>query len=179
MICTGYIHLRVRHGDDPEGKNEILINALVSPSMREDAILCYNNLIRLKVLPPQFPGLLNSSQSRAVCTEATAGKDSIKKVIADFPDVFDSKKLSPIKGEPMKIHVNWDPPVTGPYKWSSRGEQPYASWIPTVTLRWFIDSDVIEPVDIREPTEWCSPGLLRAQASLSQCQTRSQLLGDQ
>ena len=114
-----------------------------------------------------------------MCTEATAGKDSIKKVIADFPDVFDSKKLSPIKGEPMKIHVNWDPPVTGPYKWSSRGEQPYASWIPTVTLRWFIDSDVIEPVDIREPTEWCSPGLLRAQASLSQCQTRSQLLGDQ
>ena len=28
----------------------------------------------------------------------------------------------------------------------------------TVTLRWFIDSDIIEPVGIREPTEWCSPG---------------------
>ena len=66
----------MRHGDDPEGKNEIVINALVSPSMSENMILCYNDLVRLKVLLPQFPGLLNSSQSRAVCTEATDGKST-------------------------------------------------------------------------------------------------------
>ena len=73
MVCTGYILLRVRHGDNPEGKNEVVINALVSQSMREDAILCYNDLIRLKVFPPQFPGILNSS--KAVCTEATVMKE--------------------------------------------------------------------------------------------------------
>ena len=41
---------------------------------------------------------------------ATAGTDSIEKIIADFPDVFDSTTLTPIKGEPMKIVINWDIP---------------------------------------------------------------------
>ena len=72
---------------------------------------------------------------------ATAGTDSIEKIIADFPDVFDSTTLTPIKGEPMKIVINRDIP----------GYRPMQVVIDpsTVTLRWFIDSDVIEPMDIR------------------------------
>ena len=34
MRCTGFILVRVRHGDDPDGNNEIIINALVSPSLK-------------------------------------------------------------------------------------------------------------------------------------------------
>ena len=144
MICTGYILLRVRHGDDPEGKNKIIIKALVSPSMREDVILCYNDLIRLKVLPPQFPGLLNSSQSRVVCTEATPGKDSIEKSIADFPDVFNSTTLTPIEGEPMKIVINRDVPGYRPMQVVIARRTALHFMDPsTVTLRWFINSNVI------------------------------------
>ena len=140
MICTGYILLRVRHGDDPERRNEVIINALVSPSMWEDAILCYNNLVCLKVLPPRFPGLLNSSKSRAMCTEAITGednegrapkdKDSIEKVIADFPDVFDSTTLTPIKGEPMKIHINRDATGYRPMQVGRRSTSWTPQWSP-------------------------------------------------
>ena len=111
MTCTGFILLRICHGDDPRGLNEIIINALVSPSMKEAAILCYNDLIRLQVLPKQFPAILTSSRPEAACTKVSAAAgDSIEKIIADFRDIFDSTTLTPVKGDPMTIVINRETP---------------------------------------------------------------------
>ena len=161
MRCTGYVLLKVRHGDDPEGRNEITINALVSPSLKQDAIICYNDLIRLRVLPPNFPGILNHSSAIASCAEASmeVEEDSIERIIADYSDVFDAAKLTPLRGGPMTIHINRDVPGYRPLQVLVARRTALHFVDPSeVALKWFLHSDVIEPVDIREPTEWCSPG---------------------
>ena len=160
MACTGFIFLRVRHGDDPSGINEIIINALVSPSMHEAAIICYNDLVRLKVLPKHFPDIIETSRSRAVCAKAnTPAADSIEKIVNDFRDVFDSTRLTPVNGDAMTIVINRDTPGYRPLRIAT-ARQTALHFVDAavVTLRWFLSSDVLEQVGIRDTTEWCSPG---------------------
>ena len=163
MRCTGYILLRVRHGDDPEGHNEIIVNALVSPSLKQDVIVCFNDLKRLGVIGENFPGILSCRNSSATCTAANAednmGEDSIERIVAEYADVFDAVKLTPLRGEKMKIHIDRDAPGYRPIQvLTARKTALHFTDPADAALKWFLDSDVIEPVGIRERTEWCSPG---------------------
>jgi hypothetical protein len=72
--------------------------------------------------PPISPVLEPRTVKRASVTASTAGqpispclkqylaKDPVESLLLEFKDVFEADKITPLKGDPMQIHLKLDDP---------------------------------------------------------------------
>jgi len=99
LSCVGTTSFRV------EGER---INALVSDSIRSDVLISWHDMVRLGVLPADFPSLPRS-QVRAVDQSPPQPCASL---LSEFKDVFsDSLPAAPMAGPPMTIELVDDKPI--------------------------------------------------------------------
>ena len=163
MPSTGQAYLRIKTASDSK-KDYVVINALASPTLKEAALISYNDLKRLGVISDNFP-LRHSALCHNVNynTSAVANFSHVDKLdeIADkYPDVFDAEKLTPLKVPPMEINVDRDDPeykplrVYTPRKTPLHFEQPADD-----LLKYLLDTGVVKRADPNKHYEWVSPAL--------------------
>ena len=150
----------------------IEIDALIANNLAEDVLISYFDLVKLGVLPPDFPSrnFTPPVDVNAVTPDLTQFEQisddielDLSQLVDEFPDVFDDSKVTPIKGDPMKIHLNRNSPGYKPFKTNTARKVPlHFQEEADKTLQWFLDSGVIEKVPDNETTEWCSPGFFVA-----------------
>lgn len=144
--------------------NTIEIDALVVSDMVEDALISCLDLIRLGVLPEDFPSTtfeLPTAFNTKEATEAESEDDELDldTLIEEYSDVFDESKISPVAGDPMVIDVNREGPNYKPVRITTARKIPlHFQEEAEKTLQLYIDSGVIERVPDNETTEWCSAG---------------------
>ena len=79
----------------------IKVQILVSSSLNNELILSWHDLIRLGVLPADFPNKI------ATVARISDSMDSLDAIKRDFGDVLTDKlPAKPIKGEPMTIQLD-------------------------------------------------------------------------
>jgi hypothetical protein len=78
------------------------ISALMSNVVAEDMLISWQDLIRLRVISPNFPQAPPKAKARNVSCD-----DLVKQLTEEFPDVIsDTLPSIPSKtGDPMKIHL--------------------------------------------------------------------------
>ena len=162
MTSNGHVFLRVKTTGDSK-KDYVVINALVSSSLKEDALISYDDLRRLRVIDDEFP--LRSQHPRNSCInnniEASVNYSHVDKLneIADrYPDVFDAKNLKPLKVPPMEINVNRDDPDYKPLRvYTARKTPLHFEKNADELLKYLLDTGVIKRADPNRTYEWVSP----------------------
>ena len=148
LRCVGSVNLKLLYKGD-----YIRVEALVTPCLSENMLVSYNDLIRLGILNELFPEPIHRIKA-----SATSNLD-FDELCNEFKDVFDEDTVSPLKGDPMEIHLNKDDPSYKPIHVTTARKVPLhfqAEADKTLTL--FLESGVIERVPTTEHVEWCSPG---------------------
>jgi hypothetical protein len=85
------------------------------------------------------------------CLKQNLTKDTLDSLLLEFKDVFEADKMTPLKGDPMQIHLKWNDPSYRPIRISQhRKVLLHFQEEADKTLKWFLDSSVIVPVP---PTE--------------------------
>ena len=124
------------------------INALISSSLNEDALICWKDLQELQIIPRGFPNTI-------VKARTVKSKDNKASLIEEYPDVLsDELSDTPMNtDEPMKIKLKGN--VT-PKKVTAARRVPlkYEEEANKVVNE-LIDKGIITPVD--KATDWCSP----------------------
>ena len=91
--------------------NNVPIRALVTESIVNDMLIGWKDLIRLNIIPENFPKPMCNNAVRALTSEKDVERaaDCTRELIKDFPTVlredFDS---GPLKGRPMDIELRTD-----------------------------------------------------------------------
>jgi hypothetical protein len=125
--------------------------------------------------PPISPALEPHSVKRSAVTASSAGqpicpcleqslvKDTLESLLLEFKDVLEAEQITPLKGDPMQIHLKRDDPLYRPIRISQHRKVPlHFRKEADKTLKWFLDSEIIVPVPPTENVEWCSPGFFVA-----------------
>ena len=115
MRCPGTFTMWAKA--DPS-RPPVLLEAIVSPDLKEEILVGWEDLIALGILPPNFPEVPKTlenegSNSAQVCTTSAApGSEAAEALKAEFPDVItDALPEEPLEGPPMKIHLRDDIPI--------------------------------------------------------------------
>ena len=129
-----------------------IVNAIVSTDLRDDVLVSWHDLIRLRLLPPNFP-----CQGPARARVVSSNRDMLKDILlAKFPVVL-SDELSHVPmsaDKPMHVYLkteNIKPVrVSAPRKVPIRYQAEAEKTIKDLTNRGVI-------VAVTEPSQWCSP----------------------
>ena len=92
--------------------NRTQIRTLITNALQDDVLLSWRDMIRLSIIPADFPQPQTSSV--AVCKLSGDEEMKIKQLqedlIKEFPDVFqDVLPDDPMQGPPMTIELQEDP----------------------------------------------------------------------
>ena len=140
MKCQGSLTVSVQ---SEGGQDEV--DAIVSSDLEDEILLSWHDLIRLGVLPGDFPAAVKNVKS-----------DSLEKIKKDFQDVLSNTLDGKyIKGEPMKLEFKKDVTVV-PKKITTARAVPI-HWQPKSKriVGKLVDTEAIEK--IYHQTDWISP----------------------
>ena len=111
-------------------------------------LICYTDLVKMKVLPPNFP--------KEVCNSAQGDllKGPMEALMNEFSDIFDDgdKVLKPMAGPPMQKG-----PITPARTLTTRRIPIHQEKAANKTIQSLLKAGIIRQV--YEPTEWISPAL--------------------
>ncbi len=143
MRCAGTVQLQVLY----DGRPEIIVDALVSPDLRNEILLSWHDLLALQVIPVDFPATI----------AAAVADDSLERLQEDFPDVLrNTLGTHCLRGSPMKIHLRDDVEIRPkkvttarqfPLHWQAEADRE---------IQRLLDGGILAPVTT--PTDWISPG---------------------
>ena len=128
----------------------------MSPAIKNDLIVGFKDLKRLKVIPDGFPLWRIDTESNQI----QALRNSL---IGDFQDVLtDSLPEGSMEGSPMKIFLT--PGEKVPFRISTARPVPH-HWEEKVkkAIQQLIDSKVIAKMS--DPSDWCAPGFFVAKSN--------------
>ena len=174
LRCDGATEMKVNF----QNKYTAKVTAYVTPDLHDKIILSWQGMMELGMIPPSFPLQPEDSGSTA-CALANnvtvqkrtktvtfappnpseeSVKKEIQKLFSEYPSVFDSSTLKPMKGTPMHIHLHSDTDIKPTHITVSRNI-PFAYREKTEReLQNMVKSGIIEPVT--EPSTWVSPSLV-------------------
>jgi len=139
------------------------IKFLLSSSIKNDVLLSWHDLVKLGVLPADFPNhkRFPTGKVSRVC-DKTDLSEEIRKLKSDFADVLTDKlPANPIVGPPMTIELDQTRPIK-PVTTANCKELPVHWQVPaTELIDELIRSDIIERV-VDETPEWISPAFFVA-----------------
>ena len=141
MKCQGSLNIKVQ---SEGGQDEV--DAIVSSDLHNEILLSWHDLIRLGVLPEDFPAAVKTVKKN----------DSLDEIKKDFQDVLsNSLDGKYIKGEPMKLEFKKGVTVI-PKKITTARAVP-VHWQPKAKriVSKLMETDAIEK--IHHQTEWISP----------------------
>ena len=120
--------------------------AIIADGMSHPALINWHDMIRLKMLPSQFPAY----------TAALSSSSIQESIFKRFPQVFkDSLTEEPMKTDPVHIHLKEN---YTPYRVTAARQIPLCFREKAEEcVKELIQKKVIAPCHI--PTEWCSPAL--------------------
>ena len=186
LDCRGNVLLEIK-----VGPHKMVIDALVASNLHTECLISWDDLRRLGIISPSFPHVsyaqCNSVASLPAglrparipilgagfpskppdCTPRPGlppkPPDTLESLIAEFSDVFDEEKVTPMTCEPMTIDMRRDDPGYKPVRVSSPRATPVRFADEAAkTLKWFLESGVISRVHPNESCEWTSPGFFVA-----------------
>ena len=158
MASSGHAFLRIKTPGDSK-RDYTVVNALISPSLKEDALISYNDLKRLRVISDDFPARLRThNNNNTEPFSYFSHVDQMNDIADRFPDVFDAKKLTPLKVPPMEINVNRNHPDYKPLRtYTARKTPLHFEDNADELLKYLIDTGVIKRADPNRTYEWVSP----------------------
>ena len=147
LNLIGGLDLKIKLGDEETRETVYICDG---PT---DFLLSREACKQLKIIPKDFPNQMsiNNVCDRNKCTT----KDLKNKLMEEYMDVFDnSQTLKPMKGTPMKIHLNEEHET---FAITTARQIPHA-WRSDVkkALDEMEEKNIICPLQ-DEPTEWCHP----------------------
>ena len=158
MPSSGHTFLRIKATGDSK-KDYVVANVLVSPTLKEDALISYNDLRRLRVIDEDFPRRHHHNNNNNI--EPLIYRTHVDKLndIADkYPDVFDSEKLAPLKVPPMEININRQHPDYKPLRiYTARKTPLHFEDNADELLKYLLETGVIKRADPNRHYEWVSP----------------------
>ena len=134
----------------------IRTSAVMSPAIKNDLIVGFKDLKRLKVIPDGFP-------LRRIDTESNQIQALRNSLIREFQDVLtDSLPEGSMEGSPMKIFLT--PGEKVPFRISTARPVPH-HWEEKAkkAIQQLIDSKVIAKMS--DPSDWCAPGFFVAKSN--------------
>ena len=153
MDCTGSTAFEI---DYLGNKTNVL--ALVSKSIKNECLLGWRALQRLRIIPENFPLPITGVEVRTtLSTSSRAPETQVEDLIEEFSNVFDtSGPLKPMKGGPMTIHLR------GKVKPQHLNVPRKVAYAYQEDAKKKLDEDValgvIEKVDMNDgPSDWCLP----------------------
>ena len=153
LDCSGSVNLLLFY----EGSTTA-VNALVSNDLYEDFLLSWKDLQRIGVLSDHFPHLHDSPKGTKALSAVTTN-DTLESLLAEFQDVFQEEKVTPMHGEPMHIHIRKNDPEYRPLRMKVARRTPkHFQKDADELIKKLLDSGVIAKVPANEHVEWCSPG---------------------
>ena len=163
MTVDGEAQINIQVGD-----RYVEVRALVTPDLSAQMLLSWHAMVRLGVLPPDFPNpmpaealhILSKDKDVKMDEVIPMPGDSVEKILEDFPDVL-TDELDPdapaIKGPPMKIHLRQDVDVRPIRVQTARQTQLHLQAPSEKLVERLCCNKIIERVPDNEPTVWCSP----------------------
>ena len=155
MKCEGRTPLKLEYGGLVTP-----VLALVSSDLRNEMLISEKDLKAMKILPKQFPDVLQDPENRVQANQVTLLSDKEKVAITEaiqreFHEVFKDKlPEEPMAGEPMEIHVKSSAIPTRcltarsiPLHWQEPANEAIESLLQSGVL-----------TRETEPTKWISPG---------------------
>ena len=151
----------------------ITVNVLACDNLAQDALISFNDLIRLGVIPEDFPTrsfpsactftVAERKEVQSLATQPEEEELDLDSLLEEYADVFKSDVVTPVKGPPMSISLNRSSPDYNPVRVSKARKVPqHFQEEADRTLQWYLESGVIEKVPEDHATEWCSPGFFVA-----------------
>ena len=120
-------------------------------------LLSWNIIRRMEVLQNSFPHRLKPLDNQAFQIDSSPRKDSIESLTLEFQDVFNEDAITPMKGDPMHIHLNRNTPGYKPLKvFTARSTPLHFKQQASKLISQLEASGVIVPPN--ENVEWCCPG---------------------
>ena len=161
MASSGHTFLRIKATGDSK-KDYVVANVLVSPTLKEDALISYNDLRRLRVIDEDFPRRRhhhnNNNNQNIEPSVYRTHVDKLNEIADKYPDVFDSEKLAPLKVPPMEINVNRQHPDYKPLRiYTARKTPLHFEDNADELLKYLLDTGVIKRADPNRQFEWVSP----------------------
>ena len=152
MDCPGKTYIMVYNS---KGEKVHTLDALVSSSMTDEMLISWHDLIGLGVISSSFP---YTERVAAVQDAPIRTFSQVQKQLMDeFKDVFREaeSKHTPMKGEPMKIHLRDDLEIK-PIRCSTARQVPiHHQGDAKHLVKKLLEQQIIERVTW--PTAWCSP----------------------
>jgi hypothetical protein len=146
MPCSGVVAARLIYGG-----REIFTDVIVSADLVGELLLGWEELRLLRVIPEHFPRPMEVSVVSA--NPPTPPTDFLSTLLSSFADVFHELPLKPMKGAPMRIHLN---DGSSPSKCLTARQTPiHLAAAAQETLAKALASGVIVPTTV--PTDWISP----------------------
>jgi len=149
MPCDGLTTMHIYSNG-----NSAKVKALVTPAMKNDIFLSWHDLQKLKVIPENFPNP-PAKLTKVNVSSLERSEDEVKMLISNYPEVFDEEELKPMRGPPMRIHLNASTPVKPSKVLTARQIPRHQEEAAAAFLKKMLDSGVIVPVN--DPTDWISP----------------------
>ena len=147
LDCLGTVSLNLFF----EGK-VTPIHALVSQRLREDLLICSNDLLSMGILPKSFPHVCQAAQTKPSSL-------SLEELVTEYDDVFKEDSLTPMACDPMHIHLRKTDPEYKPLRVSTARKTPlHFKKEADKLIADLLEKGVIEKVPVNENVEWCSPG---------------------
>ena len=150
MISHGSAHITLtyKHMTTP-------IEAIATEGMEQNMLICYTDLVKMKILHPNFP--------KEVCNSAQGDplKGPMEALMNEFSDIFDDgdEVLKPMAGPPMQIHLKKGP-ITPARTLTARRIPILQEKAANETIQSLLKAGIIRQV--YEPMEWISPALFVA-----------------
>ena len=149
MKTIGSVQLQVTA---PQLGKTIGIDAIVSPSLRNEFLISWRDLVKLGAIPADFP-VADASVVRKTSTE-----DAIAELVATSTDVMGDDlgdSCGAIKGPPMTIHLKKDFEHRPLRVLTARSVPLHYAKAAEALVEELLDAGAIVPVT--EPTLFCSP----------------------
>ena len=147
MTCAGEAVLRVLKG----GEIIHTMRALVVPEIQEDLLIGWQDLKAMGVIPKSFP-----NTETALSAQAEDQQEAAEELLSKFSDTFsDTVGATPMKGEPMRIHLRDDMTVKPRKTLTARQVPVHWREEAQALVNDLLNREIIEPVT--HPTEWISP----------------------
>ena len=164
MPSVGHVQLRVKSRDD-NNRDHIIIDAIASPTLKEEALISFNDLRRLGVISDDFPR--RHSQLPTVRNlRASDHETALQHIINKYPEVFDEDNLAPLKIKPMQINVNEDDPNYDPLRcYTARKTPLHFEEEADKLLKYLLDNGVISRADPNKAYTWVSPAFFVPKSS--------------
>ena len=160
MESSGHVLLRIKTSADEHG-DYVVVNAIVSDNLKEEALISYEDLRRLGVIDDDFPKRRPTVNNVAVSHNA-----NLESIMEKYPDVFDADNLAPMRVPPMEIHVDVHNPQYKPLRCLTARKTPlHFEETANELLQYLLANGIIVRADPNKKYSWVSPSFFVSKAS--------------